>query len=143
MGTCKITSASKRDRSRRRASSRRDGAILLDLFLATLIFTLCVIAIGQFGSQSLNVATKTAVERLAAIKAESVVSKEIALGPHKSPKVWNETLQGIRLAIRATWNETDKPHLQRITVDVAATSDLQLGRNTTSLSRLVLINEGK
>jgi hypothetical protein len=131
-------------KTRKRSSrSRRDGAILLDLFLATLIFAVCVIAIGQFGSQSLQVARATAIERVAALKAESVLAKEIAHGLHKSPKVWKEMLQGIPLTIHATWTETDQFRLQRLTVDIAADTDLKVGRNTASLSRLVLVSEGK
>lgn len=123
--------------------SNRDGAILLDLFLATLIFAVCVIAIGQFGSQSLQLARSTSVERLAVLKAESILAKEIAHGPQKSPRVWKENLQNTPLTIRATWTETELPHLKRVTIEVAATQDLNLGRNTAALSQLVLVSEGK
>ncbi len=126
----------------RRATADRRGAVLLDLFLATLIFTVCVIALGQLGSQSLQTARMTAVERLAALEAESILAKEITFGPHSSPKTWNDSLQGIPFTVRTTWNETELPRLQRITVDVATANDQRSGRTTASLSRLVLIGEG-
>ena len=133
----------KRKSSMRSKTPRRDGAILLDLFLATLIFSICVIAIGQFGSQSLQLARTTAVERLATLKAESILGKEIAFGPQRNPKVWKDSLQGTSFTVRVTWSETDQPRLQRVTVDVATNYDLSAGRNTASLSRLVFVSEDK
>ncbi|MDX1926689.1 MAG: hypothetical protein SFV81_09230 [Pirellulaceae bacterium] len=133
-----------RNRNRNRlTAARREGAVLLDLFLATLIFSICVIAIGQFGSQSLQIAQKTTAERLAMLKAESILAKEVAFGPRKSPQMWKDSLQGVPLSIRVSWKETDQKRLQRVTVDVSANNDLRVGRNTISLSRLVFMSEDK
>lgn len=133
-----------RNRNRTRlTAARREGAVLLDLFLATLIFSICVIAIGQFGSQALQIAQKTTAERLAMLKAESILAKEVAFGPRKSPQMWKDSLQGVPLSIRVSWKKTDQQRLLRVTVDVSANNDLRVGRNTISLSRLVFMSEDK
>ena len=138
-------------RCRARAhGSNRDGAILLDVFIATLIFAICVIAIGQFGSQSLQLASKNGLERLAMIKAESALAKEVALGVStRAVRVWAEPVGGIPLLIRATWSKTEQPHLHRVTIDIARSSSAYsesasgnaFRQPTVSLSRLVFDEE--
>ena len=123
---------------RSRRPRNRSGAILLDLFMATLIFAACVLTIGQLGSQSIQVATTNATERLAVVEAESALAKELARGAAKgAPRVWSESIQGLTLAIRATWKETEQPQLFRVTIDVARSTDF--GRTLVTLSRLVCV----
>ena len=130
--------------------SNREGAILLDVFIATLIFAICVIAIGQFGSQSLQLASKNGIERLAMIKAESALAKEVVGGvPPRAVRVWSESLGGIPLFIRATWSKTEQLHLHRVTIDIARSSSASsesapgnaFRQPTVSLSRLVFDEE--
>ncbi len=132
---------SNRKRWKQRRRKLRSGAILLDLFLATLIFATCVLAIGQLGSQSLQLANTNALERLAAIKAESTLAEEIARGPKNyKPRVWRDVVQGIPFSLRATWSETKQPHLFQVAVDVSRADSFT--PSLVSYSRLVFI-EGR
>lgn len=56
-------------------SKRRRGALLLDLFLATLIFSGAMIVLANQGSRSLALGSRAAMERLAWIEAESCMTE--------------------------------------------------------------------
>lgn len=112
---------------RRKLKSRR-GAVLLDLFLATVMFVGAALAIGELGARSLGLAQLSHLERLATIQAESVLARESQSG--QSPlaslqsRKWESDIQGQRFEIEVLWNASESPGLWLLTVQVTAQSSL-------------------
>ncbi len=108
-------------RCRRRLPNSRRGAILLDVFMATLMFVGAVMALSQLGVQSLRLAENSNLERLARLKAESSLAKEAVRGRMlircPESRQWTESILGVAVQLSTRWQTTDQPRLAKLEVE--------------------------
>ncbi len=123
-------------------SKPKGGAILFDLFIATVIFATCAVAIGQFGSQALELAKVNGLERLELVKAESILAQELVQGCQAGERTWRDSFNGTLFDIQVQWSETELPGLWRVAVRVTSVNANPSSRPSVSLSRL-LSQEGE
>jgi hypothetical protein len=117
----------------------RDGAILLDLFIATTLFATCLLILGSFGSQSLHIAQVNSIERLEVLAADSILAKEVATDCPDGTRTWKETIQGASVEVSVSRVSLENGQIKRITVRVSAVTGINSRRPTVTLSRLVFI----
>lgn len=113
------------------------GAILLDLFIATLIFVTCAMAIGNYGLQSLQLAQQTNLERLALAKAESIMARVAAAKADLRNQTYEESFSKAAFEIRVTQKDSDVPSLKQVTVRVTSKTRFRGAPAAVELSRLI------